>query len=396
MAGGWVWQAKGAHMDQREAQPVAAAEAETAADPRDVVIFSQRDRLHFIWHTAWFEFEDVVAEVEDAQILSTTAAEPYGFWYRARRRVGRDSALFRHVPSGHERRPIGRDVDLFACFVQHPDELVVLDAIPDWRERAKLKVCLIEEIWLTTLPILGRLYDVLSDFDVVAVSFPNTVGPLSERIGKPVIHIPCAVDMERFGSLRPAAERVIDLYYMGRRRPELHELLVDRFEAERLFYLYTAFAMPMKVSDHREHRRQLASMITRSKLFFVDYAKFNKQDETEGQMVWGPRYFEGMCGGAVAIGARPRSPDFEEYLGWPESVVALEDDPKAAVDQMVALIADPDVFEAMARVNVAQSLLRHDWAHRWAKLLAAVGLAPTGRMTERLASMQARSTAILP
>ncbi|MEO0587185.1 MAG: hypothetical protein AAF078_06045, partial [Planctomycetota bacterium] len=53
-------------------------------------------------------------------------------------------------------------------------------------------------------------------------------------------------------------------------------------------------------------------------------------------------------------------------------------------------MAEPERMAAMSRRNVAESLRRFDWVHRWTELLGLVGMEPkpaAGGRVERLAGL---------
>lgn len=134
-------------------------------------------------------------------------------------------------------------------------------------------------------------------------------------------------------------------------------------------------------------RRQNAEMIKRSKYFLVwaPAAYHQKWRDGRGQdHALSTRYFEGAAGGAVILGSRPVCPEFDAAFDWPDAVIPLTDDPRSV---LAALDRDPlRVFRAR-HANVTQSLRRHDWAHRWASILATLGLPKTRAHSDRLTAL---------
>lgn len=355
------------------------------ASKRRVCIFSQRAIRQDVSRCSGFEFEDVVAELEDCDYVLARWRPGQGLnslRYRARRWLSKRTNLFRFMPSGTTKQPLKEDYDVFACFVQKPVELLTLDTIPNWRNRSKLAVCILEEVWDANLIEFEPLVRSLSQFDLITSAFASVCEEMSKVVGRPVIHLPGAVDIIRFAP-SVSTEQGIDVYYLGRKRNDLHQELMQILSARADFYLYdSATKMPI-AADHVAHRNLLASLVQRAKLFVVDYAKFGHADQASGQFSWGPRYVEGMAGGALSIGYAPESEDFQQHFDWPEAVIRLPEAPAEAAAAVAQLLDNPKELDRMRSVNLSQVALRHDWLHRWALILDHFGLPPNAEMTTR-------------
>ncbi|MBO9445927.1 glycosyltransferase [Ruegeria sp. R14_0] len=360
---------------------------------RELLIFSQRNLNDNVSRCSGFEFEDVLAEIETAQIIAPRRARERQLPYDPKRWLSKRTDLFRHWPSGVQKTRLDRDYDLFFCDVQKPQELLVLDAIPNWRERCGLAICVLEEVWTSDLERHMPLVRTLADFDLIGCAFAETCEALQRITGKPVIHLPGAADMVRFAPDSLTADRPIDVYCMGRRRPEIHERLLKVIKERAGFYLYDSATKPPIAADHAVHRDLLANLVQHTKLFMVDIAKIGHADQKRGNVAWGPRHVEGIAGGAAQIGYAPESEDYRRYFDWPESVVRLSEDPDEAISQVVALLDDPTELDRMRRINLAGALAKHDWLHRWAQLLDHLNIAHSegmARRSETLSQISAR------
>ncbi len=51
-------------------------------------------------------------------------------------------------------------------------------------------------------------------------------------------------------------------------------------------------------------------------------------------------------------------------LCWPDATVELHEDPEAAADQLVDLLARNDGLEQQRRANIFQTIAHHDWRYR--------------------------------
>ncbi len=350
---------------------------------RDVLIFSQRKLNTGISRCSGYEFEDVVAQVEGADILMPARAQQTRVQVNPKRWLSKHTGLFKYWTSGVPKTRLEKDYDVFVCNVQKPIELLALDAIPNWRERTGVAICVLEEVWAADVALYSPLIKSLSEFDLITCAFAETCELLHRLTGKPVIQMPAAVDMVRFAPAASRVERPVDVYSMGRRRPELHEKLVKAMKARGGFYLYDTATKPPVTEQQSAHRELLASIIQHSKLFVVDIAKFGHKDQCSGHLAWGPRQIEGMAGGAVQVGYAPETPDYYQYFDWPEAVFRLPEDSDEALESLLALLDNPAEQHRRRKINFANSLQRHDWVHRWASVLEYLDLPETVAMIDR-------------
>ncbi len=337
--------------------------------PLDLLIFSQRNLNDNVSRCSGFEFEDVIADIETADIIAPRRTKERGFPYEPKRWLSKRTSLFRYWPSKVQKMRLERDYDIFFCGVQKPQELLSLDALPNWRKRCGVAVCVLEEVWNKDLERHMPLIKTLADFDLIGCAFADTCDALHRITGRPVIHLPGAVDMGRFAPKSLMVDRPIDVYWMGRRRPEIHEQLLKVFKNRAGLYLYDSATKPPIVADHAVHRDLLANLVQHTKLFIVDVAKSGHKDRSEGNIAWGPRHVEGIAGGAVQVGYAPETDDYLRNFDWPESVIRLSKDPNKAVEQIVLLIDDVVEQERIRKINLINALQKHDWLHRWAEIL---------------------------
>jgi len=349
---------------------------------RRVCIFSQRAMRQDVSRCSGFEFEDVISGIENSGLVVPRMRSDLPLGFRARRWASKRSDLFRFVPSGARHGVLGENFDLFGCFVQKPVELLVLDAVPDWRARSRLAVCVLEEVWGTNIDEFRPLIRSLSQFDLITSAFASSCEALAEMTGRPVIHMPGAADLKRFAPSAPV-DRVIDFYSIGRRRGDLHEEIKKLVSDRRGFYLYDSATKPPIAADHRVHRDLLASLVQRSKLFFVDQAKIGHSDQSKGQISWGPRHVEGMAGGAVQVGYAPVSEDYDRFFDWPEAVYRLPEDPAKAAGEIAMLLDDEPELKRRSDISLGHALCKHDWVHRWALILDHFELPHTDAMMRR-------------
>jgi hypothetical protein len=350
---------------------------------REVLIFSQRKLNANISRCSGYEFEDVVAEIEDAQVLTPTRSRQPRIPLNPKRWLSKRTDLFQHWPSGVPQSRLTKGYDLFLCNVQRPDELLVLDAIPNWRDQCDTAVCVLEEVWSGDIDLYAPLIKSLSQFDLIACAFAETCGMIQDLTDTPVIQMPAAADMIRFAPDSLNVDRPVDMYSMGRRRAELHQNLLAAIKQRQGFYIYDSATKPPITGDHTVHRDLLANLIQHSKLFMVDIAKLGHADQKAGNIAWGPRHIEGFAGGAVQVGYAPDMEDYHRFFDWPDSVIRLPEDPDEALERIVALWDDPAEQDRIRRINFAHGLQKHDWMHRWAQVLDHLNLPEPDGMLKR-------------
>jgi hypothetical protein len=241
------------------------------------------------------------------------------------------------------------------------------------------------ELWAAEIPMRRDWLNQLREYDHVFVGHKGSVGPLSEFLNRQCHYLPPGIDAIRFSPFPGWGERSIDVYSIGRRCEGIHRALLHAASDQNLFYVYDSFrAMAtMDVIDFKQHRDLFASMAKRSKYFLVSPPKMNSPEETRGQAEVGYRYFEGAATGAVMIGQAPDCEAFRELFPWPEAVVDIRPDGSDAIDVLADLASNPARVSASGRRNAVESLLRHDWIHRWKSMFEVCGIEPSQGMVER-------------
>lgn len=340
------------------------------------------------FHCSLYEAQDVLVESGDVDLIRLTPGVTFGMrdlWQR--RLIHRDltnTLVLRNT--GLKRVRLRRRYDLFLAACQTYEDLLYVNAIENWKDMCKTSVCWIEEIWARSLHSYRHWLRLFEQFDHVFMASTGTVDALSKAIGKPCGWMPMAVDTLRFTPYPSPPPRVIDVYSIGRRWPGVHRAVLQLAAEDDLFYVFDTLhsqASTSDVYDCGQHRDLLAAMAQRSRFFLVSPSKFDAADETQGQVEFGQRYFEGAAAGAILIGRRPRMQQFDVLFDWPDAVVEIETDGSNIGEVVRGLRADPVRAATISRRNAAEALLRHDWIHRWKQILETVGLAPSAGIARR-------------
>ena len=153
-----------------------------------------------------------------------------------------------------------------------------------------------------------------------------------------------------------------------------------------MFYLHDTTSAD-HVLDPIEHRILVANIAKRSRYFIVNPGLIDRPEVRGNQIEIGNRYFEGAASGNILLGERPQNGDFEKFFDWPDALIDLPYNSPDAESIVRELDQQPERQARIRKLNIQQSLLRHDWAYRWEAILKAVGIAPSPRLDARKAQL---------
>ncbi len=379
-----------------------------APDPR-VLCVSNRDIAPVISRCGLYEFEDLISAMDAADVIAP--ADPPDpadadtalqnsirtLWRLAAKTFRRLSVKLEGMlpQTGLRRLPSGLAANYELLFVSTQSALDLYNIGPCamWRSTARVSMCYIDELYPSDVSGLGSLLKILKRFDHTIVNVRDTVEPLASATGRPCHYLPSSTDTLKFCPYPGAPKRVIDFYAMGVSPPETHKALLRMADAGDWYYMYDTVAN-CPVTNPVEHRSRLADMIKRSRFFLVNSVRWYNPERTDGQQELGLRFFEGAAAGAVLIGDPPRSGTFNEYFGWPDSVIPLPLDSGDVADVIAELDADPSRLERISKSNVVNSLRRHDHVYRWSQILSIAGLKETRAMERRRRELEELAASI--
>ena len=368
---------------------------------RRVLIYSQRGLSRHVSRCPGYEFEDLVAaELETADILAPTASRASPLLLKARGQVARRSRLYRALPTGLGLSGLGEGYDLLFAYVGLPRDLATLDAF-DLRRRAGRAVVWLQELAAADVPGYGPSLDVLNTFDHVICGLAGTVPALAARLDVPVHYACWGLDALAFCPWPDPPERVIEFYNLSNVSQATHAALLAHAKASGAFYDFPTEIGIHTARDASEHRWRYADRLKRSRYFYAGTARVRSRAEggwkrAAAQAEFGSRYVEALAAGAILLGDRVSTPEFEASLGWEDAVIPVPYECPGIVDIMAGLDADPARLAAARRRNVTQVLARHDCLHRWEQVLDLVGLPPTPGMARRREALAARAALVAP
>lgn len=360
------------------------SEAETR-----VCVFSTRNLYNNVSRTADYRFEDIICEVDHADLV---APRPGPSW-PVRQRVANRLAerLERTIDPGLERVKLDHHYDLFFAKCLFASDLLALNAVPDWRDRCDVAVCWLAEVFVNQLDKLKGHLHILQQFDYVLLNMSASAGPIQDAIGVPCTYTIPGIDALMFSPYPNPPTRSIDVYSLGRRSAVTHASLMRAADAGDLFYVYDTLN-PMNTSNPTEHRKLTANLAKRSRYFVANPAKVNVPGDTEGQIEIGYRFLEGAAAGTIMIGETPNTKTFARHFDWPDAHIDVPYDTEDLMDILNDLDSQPERLEKARRLNVANSLRRYDWAHSWRTILEIAGLDPTDGLTQRAERLEKVAT----
>jgi hypothetical protein len=364
-------------------------------DKPRVLIFSLRNIFgRALFRFAHFEFEDIICEIDSAEMLAPEL-DPYGAWSTFAMRTAYHAPII--LNPGIRARPAKEEYDLFFAVcsgLASPYDLLMLNAVSNVKDMCKTSVCLVDELWVRQMHAHRHFLRVLEKFDVVMLYNSQTVKPLSERIGRKCIFLPPGIDTISFCPYPDPPQRFIDVLSIGRRSETTHQRLLKMVRNDGIFYLHDSIFGNQGINA-REHRALFANTAKRSRYFIVNPGLIDQPQNRGKQWELGTRYFEGAASGAIMIGERPENEEFEKLFDWPDAVTHLPFG-SSDIDAVIKrLDRDKEQLELNRRAGVVRSLMQHDWVYRWEAILKAVGLEPTQEALRRKEHLRKLSEKIL-
>jgi hypothetical protein len=350
------------------------------SDPR-ILLFSHRNIFEqLVWRCPFQEFQRVIQEVDSVDVVAPGAKT----WYPTGKRVALRLGEYVNIPvnPGVSTVNVTRDYDMFFTICDGASDLLHLKALKGWRDRCKTKVCWLPEFYVKDIPVYKSCMEVLKQFDYVIFMFVANE-PFRKAIKGQGTYLPAGIDTLRFCPYPDPPTRGIDVLSIGRRSPVVHKALMRMAQEDGKFYVYDTINA-LRAYDLEEHRSMFANLVKRSRYFLVSPGKFDKLEETGGQVEFGYRYFEAAAPGTIMIGMRcANNKEFDKIFNWEDAVIEVPFTSGAIVDTIRELDKQPERQMKIRQTNITQCLLNHDWVYRWEAVLNLVGMQPLPMLQNR-------------
>lgn len=354
----------------------------SSSSPR-ILLFSRRQFDRMVYQCWKYEFEDVICEVDSVDLVAPSLKAESRLGNLRRRAFDKSRLSVGLLPEVvTEEVEVTGDYDLFFAAFLSPEEAGNLRNLKGWRERSRHAACFLGEVWTKDTKVLETYAPILRQFDHVFLHVGASLSLVASILGRPCHLIHVGTDTLRFCPFPNSPARVVDCYSFGRRISAIHQALLQIAARKPFFYLYDT-VNNFAVNNSLEHRRLVAETAKRSRYLIAYKHNLNATNQTGGDEALGGRLFEGAASGAILLGMAPNCPEFETCFGWPDAVVKLPVETNDVEAFLLDLDAQGERIREARRNNVAASLRRHDWAHRWSAILEAVGMEPLAALDAR-------------
>ena len=358
-----------------------------------VLIWSLRNIQNFVYNACLYEFEDIIAKADDADIIAPPA-------YKTLSRVLNKIAVVttQNVKglSLASVNPYGRSIDLwyeyeiYFVILDFPWYTGSINLLKNWRRRCRFAVCYIIETWTTDASRLSNFMPFFNQFDLICVGTFNILPTISEMAECPCMFLAPGIDTLKFYPNLEADDRAIDVCNVGRRSDVTHQALTSLAEQESFFYYHELTSGSVKrLSNHSTHRTMAANLLKNSRYFITNHAKANLPGLITSDSEIGYRFFEGAAAGTVMIGDPPKGEHFKRYFAWEDAVIPIRFNEPDIADIIKDLDAQPEYLRQIRTNNVINSLRMHDWVYRWEQVLEKLGLPATKEMAVRQTRLRA-------
>ena len=366
-----------------------------------VLTWSLRNIQNFVYNSCLFEFEDIISEVDKADIYAPSQFGPRG-------RVINKTIVSttRHVKPLPltsvnpylKSESLDREYDMYFVTLDFPWYGASINLLKDWRKKCKTAVCYIVEIWTEDIPKMKNFMSFFNQFDLICIGTEHVLKDVQAMTDKPVIFVPPGVDTVKFcPDFESGKGRSIDITNLGRRSPSTHNALLEKAENEDFFYYHELTnGSVLRVEDHQAHRTLTANLLGSSRYYVTNYAKADMPKLIAGEYEIGYRFFEGAAAGAVLIGAQPKGDLYGKYFNWEDSIIPVRFDEPDIAKIIDELDARPGYIESIQARNAMNSLLQHDWVYRWEMILEALGQEPTPGVIARKQKLKEMAAALEP
>ncbi|MEO0770488.1 MAG: glycosyltransferase [Cyanobacteria bacterium J06649_4] len=356
------------------------------------MIWSLRNIQNFVYNACPCEFEDIITETDDVDMMTPPAYSPVSRAINKAVVVSTEKLKSSALLSVN---PYGKSIDLwyeyeiYFVILDFPWHVASTHLLKNWRRRCRFAVCFIIEAWTTEISALESVMPFFNQFDLICVGTINVVAAMSEMTTAPVMYLAPGVDTLRFYP-QIDDKRNFDVCNLGRRSEVTHEALLSLAESGSFCYYYElSGGSGKRISSPAAHRTLTANILKSSRYFITNRAKVNLPKLITGDSEIGYRFFEGAAAGTVMIGAPPEGNHFKKYFPWEDAVIPIEFDQPDIGDIIRDLDAQPDYLRQVRINNVANTLRSHDWVYRWEQILEKLGLPSTEAMAVRKARLKA-------
>ena len=372
----------------------------TCQEDSRVLIWSLRNIQNFVYNACLYEFEDIVAAVDDVDIMAPPA-------YNSTQRIINKTVVMATQKIKSKAltnvNPYVGSIDLwyeyeiYFVILDFPWYAASINLLKNWRRRCRFAVCYIIETWSTDVPQLANVIAFFNQFDLICVGTYNILPAISKMASRPCMFLAPGIDTLKFYPNLDASNRMIDVCSLGRRSPVTHSALLTLADQTSFFYYHELTSGSVaRIDNPAAHRTTVANLLKNSRYFITNHAKANLPGLITSDSEIGYRFFEGAAAGNIMIGCPPQGEHFKRYFDWPDAVIPIKFDEPDIAEIISELDSKPDYLKQVRTNNVIHSLRQHDWVYRWEQVLQELGLPSTEAMAQRRAQLNLLATSLEP
>ncbi len=307
-------------------------------------------------HAGWAAIDElalILARVFNAELLSPAIApNPL-----LRRLSGREKLHFAPLECA------GGDV-LFVV-ARGPEDLAMVRAIHNVRSKFQRIHAFVTDSYFR-----AGFYAETALFDSITVTAHEDVDFPAQKFGIQVHQLYQGTDALQWAP-RQSHAREIDIMSFGRTPPSYQSALTQAFHNMDSPYLYLHSPLGnLSGPTVQVERAMLFKLLHRTRISLAFHLLIEPQGGRPRSMMVTSRWLESLLSGCVVAGRRPVSRMADEMLDWPGSTLELSTVPQEAVQELQRLLQDEDALHAQRRINVQNTLQRHDWRQRILTLCA--------------------------
>ena len=310
------------------------------------VLFAGMSAPHAGW-TAIDELALILQRVFNAELLSPSIQSNSLF----RRITGREKLQF--SPLYCE----GGDV-LFVV-ARGPEDLAMVQSIHNVRRKFH-KI----HGFVTDSYFQAGFYAETEMFDSITVTAHEDVDFPARKFSIEVHHLHQGTDSLQWAP-RHDRLREIDIMSFGRTPASYQHALTHAFHKMESPYLYLHSPLGnLSGPTVQLERGMLFKLLHRTRISLAFHLLVEPHGGRPRSMMVTSRWLESLLSGCIVAGRRPVSRMADEMLDWSGSTVELADCAVEAVDQLQNLLQQDESLRQQRRLNVFNTMTRHDWRHR--------------------------------
>jgi hypothetical protein len=240
-----------------------------------------------------------------------------------------------------------------------PEDLAMVSAIRDVRKKFSRIHAFVTDTYFQ-----AGFYAETALFDSITVTAHEDMAFPAQKFGIAVHQLYQGTDALQWAP-RQTLAREIDIMSFGRTPPSYQNALTQAFHRMDSPYLYLHSPLGhLSGPTVQVERAMLFKLLHRTRISLAFHLLIEPQGSRPRSMMVTSRWLESLLSGCVVAGRRPVSRMADEMLDWPGSTLELSTVPEAATQELQALLQDERALSQQRRINVHNTLMRHDWRQR--------------------------------